>query len=125
MVRKHYLTFLIIIGVILYLVLTKSQYLELDEWFIIVLITLLLSHFFKKKILTAYIFYFTLFLFDIISDFLFINLANPIKDGGTLPLWREVVPESFDDYSFLNFTIPLAIGLINMFIGNKQGDDKS
>jgi len=122
MLRKHYLTFLITSGVMLYLIFTKSLYLELDEWIIIVLISLLLSRFFKYKILVSYAFYFTLFLFDIISDFLVINLTKPIADGGIPPLFSEVIPESFDDYSFLNFTIPLAVGLISMFIGKNWGD---
>lgn len=125
MLRKYYSTLLITVGVILYLISTKSLYLELDEWFVIVLITLLLSRFFKYKILTSYVFYFTLFLFDIMSDFLFIHLSNPIRDGRIPPLWREVIPESFDDYSLLNFTIPLAVGLISMFISKKRGDDIS
>ncbi len=122
MLRKHCSTLLITVGVILYLILSKSLYLELDEWFIIVLISLLLSRFFKNKILISYVFYFTLFMFDILSDFLFIHLSNPIRDGRIPPFWKEVVPESFDDYSLLNFTIPLAIGLISMFICKNPGN---
>ncbi|PKM76949.1 MAG: hypothetical protein CVU90_10265 [Firmicutes bacterium HGW-Firmicutes-15] len=117
-VKNKYIIVLFIIALI-YLFYTKSLYLELNELVLIIIFSFAICIFFTRKILAAYISYYILALFDILIDFTSYGTKENV-DGRIPPLFSEIIPESFDDYTIVNIIGPFLLGLLGRTIYNSR-----
>lgn len=107
------------------LVLTKELYFDVAELLIFLGGTLVLACLYRPHLLTAYLAYAGLTLFDLCADYLRMTLASRRQpQDGRAPYFSEVVPEAYDDLAFWNLVFPLVLGLCAMGIArmrNKKG----
>lgn len=123
-------TLITILGSLAFILFTRDMYVTLYEWLGILLACTVLGHMIVRGVAKSYniiilaivsigfssALYFTLTFLDVIGDYWVGELFRGGPVDGAIPPLSEVIPEAFDDYGYLNLSVPVVLGLVSLLI---------